>query len=247
MLLHGEILGCAQRHIGDKQTLHRRVLSGVHEGHDTVKHAGVGEHVLEIEVVIVGQTHTAQDNLVCLCTQCHVRHHLVVRLVGVSEERNLLSGNEGVVQVNTCDTGSDEFARLLTAHGVHTRTTDLHFLTFHIRSAINRVAVGVEEASCQLVAHFQRRCLAKEHHFCIGGDTLRALEHLQGYIIAHNLNDLSQFAIHGSEFIVTHPFGFQRASCLGDSRNLGVNLLKCLCHSRYPFICFSANRLLSFC
>ena len=247
MLLYGEILGCTQRHIGDKQTLHGRVLGGVHEGHDTVEHAGVGEHVLEIEVVVVGQTHTTQDNLVGFGTQCHVCHHLVVRLVGVSEERNLLSGDEGVVQVDTCDTGSNQFARLLTAHGVHTRTANLHFLTFHGRSAVDRLAVGVEEASCQLLTHLERRCLAEEHHLRIGRDTLGTLEHLQGYIIAHNLNDLSQFAIHGSEFIVTHPLGFQRASSLGDSRNLGVNLLKCLCHSRYPFICFSANRLLSFC
>ena len=42
-------------------------------------------------VVVVGQSHTTQDNLICLSTESHVSHHLVVWLVRVCEEWNLLS------------------------------------------------------------------------------------------------------------------------------------------------------------
>ena len=109
VFLNREILCCGKRHVRYQESLNRRVLGRVDERDDVVEHAGVGEDVLEIEVVIVGQTHTAEDDLICLCAECHVCHHLVVRLIRIGEERNLLSGNEGVVQVNTCDTGCDEF------------------------------------------------------------------------------------------------------------------------------------------
>ena len=109
MFLHCKILCGGKRHVRDQESLNRRVLGRVDERDDVVEHASVGEDVLEIEVVVVGQTHTAEDDLICLCTECYVSHHLVVRLIRVCEEWDLLSGNEGVVQVNTCDTGCDEF------------------------------------------------------------------------------------------------------------------------------------------
>ena len=147
MLLHREILRCCQRHIGNKQTLNGRVLSRVHKADDTVEYAGISEDVLEVEVVVVGQTHTAEDDLIHLCAQGHVRHHLVIGLVGVCEERNLLTGYQGVVQVDTGNTGGDKFRRLFTTNGVHGRTTDLHLFTFHYGSAINRFTVSIEETA----------------------------------------------------------------------------------------------------
>ena len=119
MLLHGKVLGCGKCHVGNEQSLHGRVLGGVDEGYDSVQRTCIGEGVAEEVIVIVGHTHTAQDDLVGLGAHGHHSHHLVEGLVGVGEEGDLLTGHQGVVQVDTCNTGGDEFAGLLTAHGVH--------------------------------------------------------------------------------------------------------------------------------
>ena len=96
MLLHSEVLGSRQCHIWNQQSLHGGVLGGVHEGDDAVEGTGLGERVLEEVVVVVGHTHAAEDNLIDLGAQGHHSHNLVEGLVGVCEERNLLSGDEGV-------------------------------------------------------------------------------------------------------------------------------------------------------
>ena len=43
------------------------------------------------KVVIVAQAHAAEDDLVHVGSQGHVGHDLVVRLVRISEERDLLA------------------------------------------------------------------------------------------------------------------------------------------------------------
>ena len=155
MLLNCKILSSTKGHIGDEESLYRRVLGRVNERNDTVEHTCILEYVLEIEVVIVGHTHGAKDDLISFSTKCYVSHYLVVRLIRVSKERNLLTGNEGVVEVDACNTGSDKLRRLLTANGVHRRTANLHFRTFHFRTTINRIAISVEETAGELVAHLQ--------------------------------------------------------------------------------------------
>ena len=147
VLLHSEILGSRKCHIGNKESLNRRILCGVDERNDVVEHTCVGEHILEIEVIVVGKTHTAEDDLVGLCAQGYVCHHLVVGLVRVSEERYLLTRDKRVVQVDTRNTRSDEFRRLFTAYRVNRRASDFYFFSFDIRSAIDRLAIGIEETS----------------------------------------------------------------------------------------------------
>ena len=237
VFLYGEILGSCKSHIRNQQTLYGGVLGRVHERNNTVQHAGVGKYILEVQVVIVGQTHTAQDDLVHLCTQGYVGHDLVVGLVGVCEERNLLTGHQRIIQVNTGNTGSNQFGWLFTTYRVYRRSANLDFLTFDSRSAIDWFAVGVKETSCQLVANLQRGSLAQEYHFGVGRNTFRTLEHLQGYLITHDFHHLSQFAVHGGQFVVTNAFGFQRTGCLCNGGNLCVDFLKSFCHiSCYLFI-----------
>ena len=47
--------------------------------------------ILKEKVIVVGQAHAAEDDLIDIGTQSHHAHHLVVWLVRVSEERNLLA------------------------------------------------------------------------------------------------------------------------------------------------------------
>ena len=110
VLVHGKILGGGQGHVRYQQTLHGRLLGGVDEADNLVQCTCALEHVLEVEVIVVGESHAAEDDLVHVRTEGHHAeghhgHHLVVGLVRVGEERNLLSRYQRVVQVDTGDTG----------------------------------------------------------------------------------------------------------------------------------------------
>ena len=148
MFFNCEIFGSCQCHIRNKQTLYGRILRGIHKANDTIQYASIGKYVFKVEVVVIGKTHTAKNNLVYFRAQSHIRHHLVIRLVGVGKERNFLTGYQRVVQVNTGNTRGNEFGRLFTANGVHRRTTDFNLLTFNGRSSINRITISIEETPC---------------------------------------------------------------------------------------------------
>ena len=232
MLLHSEVLSSCQCHIRHEQTLDSRVFGGVHEGDDAVERTSIRECILKEVVVVVGHTHTAEDDLVHLCTERHQSHHLVERLVRVSKEWNLLTRHQRVVQVDTSNTRCNQFGWLLTTHRVHGWTANLHVLTFNLWTSVDRVSVGIEEASCQLFAHLQRWSLAEEHHFRIGGDATRTFKHLQGHVITCNFHYLSQLAVDGSKLIISHSLRFEGDCGLRNLANLCVYLLKSCSHSR---------------
>ena len=91
VLVNGEVLGGGKGHVRNQKSLYWRVFGRVDEADDPVKRSGALEGLAEEQVVVVGKTHTAEDDLVHIGSQGHVGHHLVVRLVRVGEERNLLS------------------------------------------------------------------------------------------------------------------------------------------------------------
>ena len=229
IVVHRKVFSSGQRHIRNQQTFHGGILGSIHKADDTVERTGIGEYILEVQVVVVRHTHTTEDNLISFRTQGYVGHHLVERLVGVCEERNLLSGHQRIVQVDTCDTGCNQFGRLLTAYRVHGRTADFHFLTFDGRTAVDRIAESVEETSGKLVAHFNGRSLAQKHHLCIGGDTFSTLENLQSHIVTGNLHHLGQLAVYGCQLIIPYPRSFQRARGFRNLSNLSIYFLKCFC------------------
>ena len=203
VMFHCKIFSSSQSHIRNQQTFYRRIFSCIHETDDTVERTCIREDILEIQVVVIGHTHTTQDNLVCFCTKGHVRHHLVKRLVRVSKERDLLTRNQCIVQVDTSDTCCNQFRRLLTTNRIHRRTTDFYFLTFNFRTTVNRITERIEETASQLFTHLQTRRLAQEYYFCIGWNTFCTLEYLQCHFIAHDLYHLGQLTIYHSQFIIT--------------------------------------------
>ena len=91
VLVHCEIFGCGEGHVRDEEPFHRRLFRGVDEADDLVKGAGPFEFMSEIQIVVVGKSHAAENYLVHICPQGHLGHHIVVRLVRVGEERDLLS------------------------------------------------------------------------------------------------------------------------------------------------------------
>ena len=230
MLLHGKILGGSQRHVGDKQTFHSRVFGRIDKRDDTIQSSSIGESVAEEVIVVIGHTHTTQDDLVSLGTHGHHSHYFVKGLVRVGKERNLLSADQGIVQVDTGNTGCNKLAGLLTAYGVHAGTTDLHLTAFNFGSAVNGVSISVEETSGQLLANLQRGALAEENHLSVSGNTGSTLKNLQRNLIAHNLYHLGQLAVDGCQFVITHSTRFQTAGGLGYLADGCIYFLKCCSH-----------------
>ena len=236
-LVHGEILGGRQRHVGHEQPLHGRVLGRVDERDDAVERACVLEDLLEVEEVVVREAHAAQDDLVGLGTQRHVGHHGVVGLVGIGEEGNLLSRDDRIVEVDAGDARGDQLRRLLAPEGVHRRAADLARLALDLLAAFERFAVGVEEAAGQVVRHFELGRLAVEDHFGVGGQPLGAGEDLQRHVVAHDLHHLGELAAHGGQLVVAHARGAQRHGGFGNVVYLGIYLLKCTCCHSFGLIC----------
>ena len=107
VLIDSKILRGRKCHIGNQKPLNRRLVGGVHKTDNLVQGTGTLEFVLEKQIVVVGQAHTAKDNLIDVGTQSHHTHNLIVRLVGVGKERNLLPRNERVVQVDAGNARGD--------------------------------------------------------------------------------------------------------------------------------------------
>ena len=206
-----------------------RLLGGVHEGDYLVEGSCGFERVAEEQIVVVRQTHSAEDDLVHIGPQGHVGHHLVVGLVGVGEERNLLSGDYGVVEVDSGDSRRDDLRRLAPLVGVYRRSADLPFLSFDLRASVDGLAVGVEEASRELVAYDERRGSAEEGYFGVGGDAFGAGEHLKGHEVALGLDYLGELAVHGRELVVGNSPGVERHGRLGYGLEMRVCSLKCFC------------------
>ena len=216
---------------GWEQTLHRRLLGRVDEGDDLVQGARGLEAVAEEEVVVVAQTHAAEDDLVHVGAQGHVGHDLVVRLVRVGEERDLLAGDQGVVEVDAGDAGRDQLGRLAALVGVDGRTADLALLAFDLGTAVDRLAVGVEEASGELVAHAEGRRCALEGDLGVGRNAFRAGEYLEGDAVALGLDDLGQLAADRGQLVVRYALRVEGYRGLGDGLELRVCALECFrCH-----------------
>ena len=140
-----------------------------------------------------------------------------------------MTRHDGVVQVDTCDTSCDKLRRLDTFEGVHGGTTNHTRFTLGLCAALDGLAIGVEEAACQLVTYVQFGGLAVEHYLRVGCDTLGTGKHLENNILAVNLYNLSQFTTYGSQLVITNARSFQSYGSLGNVVDFGVYFLKCFC------------------
>src|SRR5690606_21879253 len=136
------ILCCRKGHIRNQNPLYWWILSRIYKRHYTFQLTGIFKQVFEIQIVIICKSHTSKNDLVSLCSKCHICHHRVIGLVRDGKEWDLLSSTRCIVKVNTCNTSSHQFRRLLTPYRVNRGATYLTTLTFSIGSPINRVTVG---------------------------------------------------------------------------------------------------------
>ena len=184
----------------------------------------------EEQIVVVAQSHAAQDNLVHVGAEGDVGHYLVVGLVRIGEEWNLLTGHQGVVEVDAGDAGGDELRRLAALVRVHGRAADLALLAFNLRPAVDGMAVGVEESARKLVGYLEGRGFSEEGDFRVGGDAFGSGENLEGDQVSLGTYDLGQAAGHHGQLVIAHTGGPERNRGLGDAFQLGIDSLVCFDH-----------------
>ena len=231
VLVHCKVLCGGKGHIGDEEALHGRLLGCVHEGDYLVECACAFEGVAEEEIVVVAEAHTSEDDLIDVGTEGHVGHHAVVGLVRVGEERNLLPGNQGVVEVDAGDTRRDEFRGLTALVRVHGRAAHLALFSFNLWASVDGMAIGIEETAGELLADFQGRRFSVEGNFGVGRDAFGAGEYLQGHQVSFGLDDLGEAAFDCGKLIVADACGVQGHGGLGYGLQAGIYFLICfICH-----------------
>ncbi len=238
ILVHGEVLGGRQGHVRHQEALHRGILRRIDEADDLVQRAGGLEGVPEEQVIVVGEAHAAEDDLVHVGAEGHIGHHLVVGLVRVREERDLLAGHEGIVQVDAGDAGRDELGGLAALVRVHGRTADLALLAFDLGTAVDRMAVGVEETPGKLVGDLEGGRFTEEGDLGVRGNAFGAGEDLEGHELTLDTHDLGEFAGHHGQFVVGDALRTERDRRLGDGFQLGIDSLVCFrCHMLMRSFC----------
>ena len=113
-----------------------------------------------------------------------------------------------------------ELGRLAALVRVHGRTADLALLALDLGTAVQRMAVGVEEAAGELVGDLEHGRFAEEGDFGVGGDAFGAGEDLQGHDVALDAHDLGELAGHDG-------LRAERNRRLGDAFQLGIDSLVC--------------------
>jgi len=109
--------------------------------------------VFEEQVIVIAQAHTAQDDFIGLCPKGNHGHDLIVGLIRISKKRYLLSGYQGVVKVNTRNTGGNQFGGLFSSDGIDRWAADFAFFSANGRTAINGLSEGIKKAAGQLITN----------------------------------------------------------------------------------------------
>ena len=163
----------------------------------------------EIQIVIVGQSHAAEYDLVYIRSQGHLSHHIVVRLVWICEKRDFLAGYQSIVQVDAGYTCRNQLRRLASLVRIDRRSSGLAFFPFYFRASVDRLSVSVEETSCKFIADLECRRLPKKCNFGIGRYTFRSCENLKRDQVSFCLHYLGEPAFHGGQLVIRYPFGLQ--------------------------------------
>ena len=71
------------------------------------------------------------------------------------------------------------------------------------------MSIGIEETTCQIIAHVECRRVAQEGYGCIGRDALCAREHLESHHRALGLYDLCKPGIHNGKLVICHTVSLE--------------------------------------
>ncbi|OQC60097.1 MAG: hypothetical protein BWX54_00359 [Verrucomicrobia bacterium ADurb.Bin018] len=189
------------------------------------------QRVTELEVVVVLQPHTAQDDDIHLGLQGNARQQLVVGLARRGKNRQFLRFHQRVEYVNHRDARAHHFARDDALGGVHRRPADGNAVFVEFRTVVARLAGAVEHAPQQRIREGYIHLVPQKAHLAIGGNAAAAREHLQIHLVViqpdHLRQRSSQRANHLCQFTVGHALGAHGDDVARNLLDAMINLMHC--------------------
>ena len=179
VFLRREIFGGGEGHVRHEEAFDDRVGGGVDE------HDGAGEGALlvqslfKIEIVVVFESHAAEDDDVDFGLHGDTGEQFVVGFAGDGEDRQLLAFDERVENVDHGQTRADHVLRNDAVRGVDGGAADVDHVVRKGGAFVTRRAVAGEDSSEQGVRRGDAHGLAEEADFGIRRDASRACEDLQ--------------------------------------------------------------------
>ena len=194
--------------------------------HDRAAHrAALFERVAEEEVVVVFQTHAAEDDDVDLRLHGDAGEQLVVGLAGDGEDGQLLALDERVEHVDHRDAGADHALGHDALGGVDGGTADGDHIFGQRGAVVARHARAVEHAPEQVVGKRDHHGPPEEAHGVGRADALRAGKDLQGDEVAAELDDARVALADEGKVAAAHARGAHGHDVADDGFDLGINLL----------------------
>ena len=176
--------------------------------HDGVAHcAALFQGVTELHIVVVLQTHAAEDNDIDLSLHRDPGQKLVVRLAGDREDRKLLALYQRIEYVDHRDTGTDHLRGKDTLCRVERRTADGDHVLRKCRTVVSRNACTVEDTAEQVIGERDHHRPAEEADRIRRADALCACKYLQGYDVFVQLDDICVAVAHQRQVTVSDARG----------------------------------------
>ena len=192
----------------------------MHEHDRPDQGALVLEGVAEEEIVVVFQSHAAEDDDVDLGLHGDAGKKFVVRFAGDGEDRQLLGFDERVEDVDHGNAGTDHVARDDTPGRVDGGAADVIGFALKGRASVAGLSAAVEDAAQEVVAEGDLHVAAKELDLVVGGDAPGAREDLQRDEVVRDLDDLGQRLApgrsHFRKLIVADAGGLNGDDAAGD-------------------------------
>ncbi len=178
LAIQGKLLGNRKRNVGNQQAFHGRITSGMHEENGPAHGSTLFQGIPEIEVIVVLETHSAEDDEIDFGLHGDSCQHFVVGFPGNGEYGQLLRFNQCIEHIDHRKSGTDHIAGNDAHGGIHRRTTDLDEVLGEFGSIVPRFSGTGEHPTEEIFTIGNPHRISKEPHLVSGGDTPRASEHL---------------------------------------------------------------------
>ena len=196
------------------------------------------QRVAEVEVVVVLQPHSTQDNQVDFGLQCDAREQWVVGFARACKNRELLRLHQGVEDVDHRDAGAHHVARNDALGRVDGRSPDLDGVVRQRRAPVTRPCGPGEHASQECVGERHPHRLPEKTHLRVCSHAARSGKHLQRNQVAPQPDDLRQRGAaavgHFRELAVLDALGADVYHVSRDTLDPVINLMHC-CLPPPPF------------
>ena len=186
------------------------------------------QHILEIEIIVVFESHSAEDDHIDFRLHRDPREELIIRLAGDRENRKFLGFDQRVEQVDHRDTGPDHLPGNDTLCRIHGRSADVNLIGRDRRTGVTRISGSVEDASEQILGGGNLHRMPEKTDLVSRADSAGTCEHLQKHFVVLKTNHLRQRNAAGARYfgkiVVSNVIRFDGNHVTGDLNDFVVNL-----------------------